>query len=67
MEQISPTLKAIKDEMARQEIGVIPLADLAGIAASTLYRMLDGEADPHLSTIETLQGILKIRYKRVKK
>ncbi len=61
MGKLSPTIKAIKSEMERQEVGVHELADAVGIAASTLYRTLDGEFIPNFQIVEDLAKALKLR------
>jgi DNA-binding phage protein len=61
MGKISPTIKVIKAEMERQEVGVHEVAGAVGIAASTLYRILDGEFVPNFQIVEDLVKVLKLR------
>lgn len=61
MEKISPTVKIIEAEMKRQDIGVQELAANIGIAASTLYRILNGEFVPNFQVIEDLLKSLNLK------
>jgi DNA-binding phage protein len=61
MEKLSPTVKTIKAEMERQKTGVYELSEAAGIAPSTLYRILAGETIPSLETAENLMKALGMR------
>lgn len=61
MGKISPTVKTIKAEMERQKVGIHELSGNIGIAASTLYRILDGEFVPNFQVIEDLLKALKMK------
>lgn len=61
MSKISPMIKTIKSEMLRKEVGVHELAASVGIAASTLYRTLNGEFLPNFQVIEDLLKALDLK------
>ncbi len=61
MIRLSPTLKIIKAEMERREIPVVVMAENIHIAASTLYRVLNGEFTPNFEVIENLVRSLNLK------
>jgi transcriptional regulator with XRE-family HTH domain len=63
MSELSPVMKAIKREIERRDLSVQELAYSAGIAFSTLYRNLNGEREPTLTTVEALLAVLKLKLK----
>ena len=61
MGKISPIVKTIKAEMERNEVSVSALAGHVDIAASTLYRILNGEFIPNFQVIEDLLKALDLK------
>ena len=54
---------ALQEELARQDMSIRDLAERAGIPPATLYKLTSGKADPRLSTIRRIVGVLEPREK----
>ena len=56
--------EAVNSELARRNITVRELAEMTGIPAPTLYKILSGESDPRFSTVRKIIGHLEPTYTR---
>ena len=56
--------EAINSELARRNITVRELAEMTGIPAPTLYKILSGGSDPRFSTVRKIIEHLEPRYTR---
>lgn len=54
METISPTVRYIKSEMIRRAVSIPELAERIGRPQSTIWRIITGESNPKLDTIEQI-------------
>ncbi len=52
---------ALEEELRRQDMSVRELADRADIPVATLYKLTGGRADPRLSTVKKIVGVLEPR------
>ena len=55
--------RALQDELARQNMSIRELAERAEIPPATLYKLTSGKADPRLSTVRRIVGVLEPREK----
>jgi len=53
--------RALQDELARQNMSIRELAERAEIPPATLYKLTSGKADPRLSTVRRIVGVLESR------
>ena len=54
--------EAISSELARRNMTVRELAEMTGIPAPTLYKILSGESDPRFSTVRKIIEHLEPKY-----
>ncbi len=52
---------ALEEELRRRDMSIRELADLAEIPVATLYKLTSGKADPRLSTVKKIVGVLEPR------
>lgn len=64
---ISPTVKALDQEIKRQDIPLTRLASKTGIHHSSIYRILSGEISPKVETLEALAAGLGLSLRLVQK
>lgn len=55
---------AVNSELARRNMTVRELAEMTGIPAPTLYKILSGESDPRFSTVRKIIEHLEPKYPR---